>query len=92
MSTSIDTTSSLGTMATLRRGLDLSPELRRGLGITLSLAAVTTVGRIVVPFVVQQTTDHGLVGKNGPDPGLVTRYVLFALIAVVAHRRRVRMP
>ena len=83
MSTSIDATSSLGTAATLRRGLDLSPELRRGLGITLSLAAVTTVGRIVVPFVVQQTTDHGLLGKDGPDPGLVTRYVLLALIAVV---------
>jgi putative ABC transport system ATP-binding protein len=82
MSTSIDATSSLGTVATLKRGLDLSPELRRGLGITLSLAAVTTVGRIVVPFVVQQTTDHGLLGKDGPNPGLVTRYVLFALIAV----------
>ena len=84
MSTSIDATSSLGTMATLRRGLDLSPELRRGLGITLGLAAITTVGRIVVPFVVQQTTDHGLLGNGGPDPGLVTRYVLFALIAVAA--------
>ena len=84
MSTSIDATSSLGTAATLRRGLDLSPEMRRGIGVTLGLAAITTVGRIVVPFVVQQTTDHGLLGKNGPDPGLVTRYVLLALIAVVA--------
>ena len=80
----METTSSLGTMATLRRGLDLSPELRRGLVGTLGLAAVTTVGRIVVPFVVQQTTDHGLLGKDGPDPGLVTTYVLFALIAVAA--------
>jgi ATP-binding cassette subfamily B protein len=84
VSTSIDATSSLGTVATLRRGLDLSPELRRGLWVTLGLAAITTVGRIVVPFVVQQTTDHGLLGKGGPDPGLVTTYVLFALIAVAA--------
>jgi ATP-binding cassette subfamily B protein len=84
VSTSIDATSSLGTVATLRRGLDLSPELRRGLWVTLGLAAITTVGRIVVPFVVQQTTDHGLLGKDGPDPGLVTTYVLFALIAVAA--------
>jgi ATP-binding cassette, subfamily B, bacterial len=83
VSTSIDATSSLGTVDTLKRGLVLSPELRRGLWVTLALAAVTTVGRIVVPFVVQQTTDHGLLGKGGPDPGLVTRYVLFALIAVV---------
>ncbi|GAB3445536.1 ABC transporter ATP-binding protein [Phycicoccus ginsengisoli] len=84
MSTSIEATSSLGTVDTLRRGLDLSPELRKGIGVTLGLAAVTTVGRIVVPFVVQQTTDHGLLGKGGPDPALVTRYVLLALIAVVA--------
>lgn len=84
MSTSIDATSSLGTVDTLRRGLHLSPELRKGIGVTLGLAAVTTVGRIVVPFVVQQTTDHGLLGKGGPDPALVTRYVLLALVAVVA--------
>ena len=82
MSTSIEATSRLGTMATLRRGLSLSPELRAGIGVTLALAAVTTVGRIVVPIVVQQTTDHGLLGKEGPDPGLVWRYVLLALIAV----------
>ncbi len=84
MSSSIEATSSLGTLATLRRGLDLSPELRRGLGVTLALAAVTTVGRIVVPFVVQQSTDNGLLGKGGPNPDLVLRYVLFALIAVLA--------
>ncbi|MDR6865166.1 ABC transporter ATP-binding protein [Phycicoccus sp. 3266] len=84
MSTSIDATSSLGTVDTLRRGLNLSPELRKGIGVTLGLAAITTVGRIVVPFVVQQTTDHGLLGKGGPEPALVTRYVLLALIAVVA--------
>ena len=83
MSTSIEATSTLGTWATLRRGLHLSPELRQGLGVTLALAAVTTVGRVVVPLVVQQTTDHGLLGKQGPDPALVWRYVGFAVIAVV---------
>jgi ATP-binding cassette, subfamily B, bacterial len=83
VSTSIESTSGLGTMATLRRGLQLSPELRRGLGVTLALAAVTTLGRVVVPFVVQQTTDNGLLGDNGPQPDLVLRYVLIALVAVV---------
>ena len=83
MSTSIEATSSLGTWATLRRGVQLSPELRRGLGVTLVLAAVTTLGRIVVPFVVQQTTDHGLLGRGGPDPGFVWRSVTLALGAVV---------
>ena len=83
MSTSIESTSGLGTMATLRRGLELSPEIRRGLVVTLALAAVTTVGRVVVPFVVQQTTDNGLLGEGGPKPDLVLRYVLLALVAVV---------
>jgi len=82
VSTSIEATSSLGTWATLRRGVQLSPELRRGLGVTLVLAAVTTLGRIVVPFVVQQTTDHGLLGRGGPDPGFVWRSVTLALGAV----------
>jgi ATP-binding cassette, subfamily B, bacterial len=83
VSTAIEATSSLGTWATLRRGVQLSPELRRGLGVTLALAAVTTLGRIVVPFVVQQTTDHGLLGRGGPDPGFVWRSVTLALVAVV---------
>ncbi len=82
MSTSIEATSGLGTVATLRRALALSPELRAGIGVTLALAALTTVGRIVVPIVVQQTTDHGLLGDDGPDPALVWRYVLLALVAV----------
>ena len=51
MSTSIDATSGLGTLATLRRGLDLSPELRRGLGVTLADDIVYVEGGRVV--------DHG---------------------------------
>ena len=82
MSTSIGSHVHLGTLATLRRGFALSPELRRGLGATLALAAVTTVGRVVVPFVVQRTTDEGLLGQGGPDPGLVWRYVALAVVAV----------
>jgi ATP-binding cassette subfamily B protein len=57
---------------TLVRGLQLSPEFRVGLPVTLLLALVATAGRIVVPIAVQQTIDHGL---NGPtvDVGLVRR-------------------
>jgi putative ABC transport system ATP-binding protein len=83
VSTSISSTSHLGTLDTLKRGFALSPELRRGLGVTLALAAVTTLGRVVVPFVVQQTTDHGLMGAGGPDPGFVWRYVALGAVAVV---------
>jgi putative ABC transport system ATP-binding protein len=83
VSTAIGSTSHLGTRATLRRGLELSPELRRGLGITLVLAALTTVGRVVVPLSVQQVTDHGLLAEGGPDTALVWRYVGLAAVAVL---------
>jgi ATP-binding cassette, subfamily B, bacterial len=83
VSTTIGSTSHLGTRATLRRGLELSPELRRGLGVTLGLAAVTTVGRVVVPLAVQQVTDHGLLAEGGPDTALVWRYVALAGVVVL---------
>lgn len=83
MSTSIESTSHLGTRATLRRGLELSPELRTGIWVTLALAAVTTAGRVVVPLVVQQTTDHGLLAEGGPDTALVWRYVGLGAVAVL---------
>ncbi len=51
---------------TVRRGLELSPELRSGLRITLMLAGLATIGRIVVPFAVQQTIDRGLLAPGGP--------------------------
>lgn len=83
MSTSIESTSHLGTWDTLRRGLELSPEIRKGIWVTLALAAVTTAGRVVVPLAVQQTTDHGLLAEGGPDTGMVWRYVGFAAVAVL---------
>lgn len=73
----------LGTWATVKRGLDLSPQLRRGIGVTMLLALVATAGKLLVPLVVQQTLDHGIQARGGPDTGLVTRLVVFAAVAVV---------
>ena len=80
--TGFDSSQPLGTWATLRRGLELSPELRRGIGVTVVLALVSTVGRVVVPIVVQQTTDRGILATSGPDFGLVLRLVLLAACGV----------
>ena len=79
----IESSKNLGTWATLRRGLELSPELRKGIGVTVSLALISTVGRVVVPFVVQQTTDRGIMARSGPDIGLVLQLVLLAACGVV---------
>lgn len=70
-----------GAMATIRRGLALSPELRLGLGVTLLLALIGTAGRVIVPIVVQQVIDGGLV-EGGVDMTFVIGRVLFALVAV----------
>jgi ATP-binding cassette subfamily B protein len=68
---------------TLRRGLELSPEIRAGIWGTLALAAVATAGRVVVPFAVQQTIDHGLLARGGPDAGAVTLLLAAAAVVVV---------
>jgi putative ABC transport system ATP-binding protein len=68
---------------TLRRGLQLSPEIRTGIWGTLALAAVATGGRVVVPFAVQQTIDRGLLAPGGPDAGAVTTLLLVAAAIVV---------
>lgn len=70
-------------LATIRRGLSYSPEIRSGLGWTLALALVATAGRVVVPVAVQQTVDRGLLQPTGPDLGFVRWMCLVAAIAVL---------
>jgi putative ABC transport system ATP-binding protein len=72
-----------GALKTLRRGLRLVPEFRRGLGVTLLLALTATAGRVVVPLAVQQTLDHGLLDGRGTDIGLVERMVGLCAVAVL---------
>jgi ABC-type multidrug transport system fused ATPase/permease subunit len=72
-----------GAIQTLRRGLRLVPEFRRGLGVTVLLALAATAGRVVVPLAVQQTLDHGLLRPGGADLGLIERMVGFSALAVL---------
>ncbi len=69
-------------LATVRQGLSLTPEFRKGLGVTLALAVVATVGKIIVPIAVQQTIDQGL--KSGrPDVAYITWAVVVCAAAVL---------
>ncbi|MGW2143925.1 ABC transporter ATP-binding protein [Nonomuraea bangladeshensis] len=69
-------------LATVRQGLSLTPEFRKGLGVTLALAVVATAGKIIVPIAVQQTIDQGL--KSGrPDVAYITWAVVVCAAAVV---------
>ena len=71
-----------GAWETLRRGLAVSPEITRGIGATLALALLSTLGRVVVPVAVQQTVDHGIRGSGGARPGFVLVMVLAAAVGV----------
>ncbi len=72
----------LSTWQTLKRGVELSPELKKGIGVTVVLAVLSTLGKVMIPFVVQRTTDEGILGGGGPDAGIVLRYVLVAMVGV----------
>jgi ATP-binding cassette, subfamily B, bacterial len=83
-------------LATLGTGLRLTPEFHKGIWVTLSLALVATVGRIVVPVAVQQTLDRGLGSPAGPDIGFIRTAVLVCgaaviVTAVAAYRMNVRL-
>ncbi|MEX2278588.1 MAG: ABC transporter ATP-binding protein [Acidimicrobiia bacterium] len=66
---------------TIKRGIELSPVLRRGLPGTLLLGLVATAGRIIVPVAIQQVLDRGLT-EGGVDMTFVLQMTAVALVAV----------
>lgn len=83
-------------LAVVRRGLSMSPAIKKGLGLTMLLAVLSTVGSSVVPIVVKVTIDSGLGEGTTIDTGKVTAYlvvagILIALTAVCAYAMRVRL-
>ncbi|WP_322936530.1 ABC transporter ATP-binding protein [Nocardioides bizhenqiangii] len=73
----------IGAWETIRRGVAHSPELVDGIGKTLVLAVIASVGQVVVPIAVQQTIDRGLRGPDGPDATFTTWLTLAAAAAIV---------
>ncbi|MFC7497511.1 MULTISPECIES: ABC transporter ATP-binding protein [unclassified Nocardioides] len=83
MSTAFDTGEQIGAFDTVRRGVQVSPELKDGLGWTITLAFIAAIGQVVVPIAVQQTLDHGLNGPDGPDVSFTVMTALAAAAAIV---------
>ncbi|CAM3973204.1 ABC transporter ATP-binding protein [Nocardiopsis rhodophaea] len=69
-------------VGTIRRGLELSPEFTRGLGLTLVFAVVATLGKVIVPMAIQQVIDNGL-GAGGGEPDLSFVAATVGLCAVL---------
>lgn len=79
----------------VRRGLSLSPAIKQGLGFTILLAVLSTVGGSVIPILIQKTVDSGL-GDGKPTLSaiggfLVIATVLILLTAVIAYWMRIRL-
>jgi len=79
----VETGETLGGIETIRRGIHHSPELVEGIGRTLVLAVLASVGQVVVPVAVQQTLDHGLGAAGGPDLSFTIRMGVLAAVALL---------
>jgi ATP-binding cassette subfamily B protein len=68
----------------IRRGLALSPAIKEGLGLTIVLAVLSTVGGSVVPVLIQRTVDAGL--GDGGDARLndVMGFLVIASVLILA--------
>ncbi len=80
------TTAKEGSLSIIKRGFSVTPEIKQGLWLTVLLAAVATLGKVVVPIAVQRIIDDGIVGPPSPDFDLimVTSLVAIAVLLVTA--------
>jgi ATP-binding cassette subfamily B protein len=67
----------------LRRGLAESPELRAGAGYTIGLAVLSTGGSLLLPILIQQILDNGVVGPGDVRLGFVLWLCAGAALATV---------
>ena len=60
-----------GAVHTIGRGLEVAPVLKQGIGVTWLLAAIGAGGGVVVPILIQQAIDKGIVEDSGVRVGFV---------------------
>lgn len=68
---------------TFRRGLAISPEIRKGLGVTIALAAVAASARATIPYLTQRVTDEGLLAEGGVNLSIVHYLVAGGAVVVL---------
>ena len=78
-----DAAPDVGALEVLRRGLAISPELRAGLAVTVVMALTAAAGRLVIPILIQQILDRGILGDEGYRPEFVWGISVAALAIVV---------
>jgi ATP-binding cassette, subfamily B, bacterial len=74
----------LRAIAVLRRGFAQSPELGRGLRLTVLFAMIGAVGRLIIPVLIQQVIDKGLLADEGFNAGFTITACAVAAAILVA--------
>ena len=72
-----------GAVAVLRRGMARSPEVKKGLIVTILMGLSVAVGRLVIPVLIQRALDKGVLGDDGVKPDTVTVVAVLAAVVVV---------
>jgi ATP-binding cassette, subfamily B, bacterial len=80
---SLTAPSSDSAVRTIGRGLENAPVLREGLLVTWMLAAVGASGRVVVPILIQQAIDKGIIGQDSIRLHYVTVLAAIGAVAVL---------
>lgn len=73
-----------GALRVLRRGLAVSPDLRRGLGVTVGMGLSIAAGKLTIPVIIQQAIDRGRLADGGVDLGYIVTISLVAAVIIVA--------
>src|ERR1700738_1376059 len=79
-----------GAVDVLRRGARATPVLREGLGITVGLAVLGALGRVVVPVLTPPVVDRALT-RAAVDIFLAVQLSLLAGVLIVATALIVRL-
>ncbi len=72
-----------GALEVLRAGVRATPELRTGLGVSIVMALVMALGKMVIPISIQQILSRG-VGDDGPDWTFIILTGAAATVAMLA--------
>jgi putative ABC transport system ATP-binding protein len=70
------------TAKTITRGVNIAPDLGKGIGVTFLFALVGSLARVVVPILIQQSIDNGLQPGN-VRVDYIAKLGLIAAISVV---------
>lgn len=88
-----DETPEIGGLTVFKSGLAASPELRKGLVVTVLLALTAAAGKLMIPILVQLVLDRGLLGDDGYRPGYLWAVSLSALaiVGIVTYATRITL-